>query len=71
MASVNLRVENMFCYECVKAVRKFIGSMEGVLSVDVVNGNIKIDFDEEVLNEDRIRKLVSDTVQRLGYRISE
>jgi copper chaperone CopZ len=71
MASVTFRVENIFCYECANAIRKFIGSMKGILSVDVVDEGIRVNFDEGLLTEESVKKLVSDTVQRLGYRISE
>ncbi len=55
MARLSFKVGHVYCYDCVKALGKFIGRMKGVQSVEVKNNDSAIieydpaglDFDEE------------------------
>jgi copper chaperone CopZ len=66
---LTLDVGTIFCYDCVMALRRFIGSVKGVKSVDVEEGKVAVDFDPAVINEDRISRLVRESVEKLGYKI--
>jgi copper chaperone CopZ len=66
---LSLDVGTIFCYDCVMALRRFIGSVKGVKSVDVEEGKVAVDFDPAVINEDRISRLVRESVEKLGYKI--
>jgi copper chaperone CopZ len=66
---VTLNVGTIFCYDCVMALRKFIGSVKGVISVDVEDGKVAIDFDPAVIGETKILQLARDSVEKLGYKI--
>jgi copper chaperone CopZ len=66
---LTLDVGMIFCYDCVMALRRFIGSVKGVKSVDVEEGKVAVDFDPAVINEDRISRLVRESVEKLGYKI--
>ena len=68
---VSFNIDTIFCFECVTALRKFIGSVEGILSVDVEEGKVAINFDPSAISEDRVRRLVTDSVEKLGYKMLE
>lgn len=68
---ITLNVGTIFCYDCVLALRKFIGSMKGVGSVEVEEGKVAIDFDPSVISEKDIIRLARDSIEKLGYRILE
>jgi copper chaperone CopZ len=68
---ITLNVGTIFCYDCVLALRKFIGSMKGVGSVEVEEGKVAIDFDPSVISEKDVIRLARDSVEKLGYRILE
>jgi copper chaperone CopZ len=59
------------CLECSIAIKRFIGGIEGVESVEVGKDSISIRIDETKTGEDRIRKIARDSVERLGFRIEE
>jgi len=40
MEKLALNVENIFCEECSQALRRFIGHIDGVESIDVEAGKI-------------------------------
>ena len=55
-----MSVPKELCVECSIALRRFIGSTEGVDSIDVVNGKIEISFDAS--------KIAKDTLARISKR---
>jgi len=59
----------MFCYDCVTALRKFIGSMKGVDSVEVDEGKVAVNYDPSVISEEELFLIAKDSVEKLGYRI--
>ena len=69
MGKVTLGVEKQLCAECSLALRRFIGNMDGVLSIDVENGKIAIDFDAATIDEETVRTRAKDSVEKLGYRL--
>ena len=58
-----------FCEECSLALRRFIGNLEGVDSVDAENGRVMISFDASMITEDRVRTIAQDSVEKLGYKL--
>ncbi len=66
---VTLNVGTIFCYDCVTALRKFIGSIRGINSVDVEEGKVGIDFDPAVISEERVSMLARDSIEKLGYKV--
>jgi len=65
------KVRNNLCVECSLALRRFVGSMDGVESIDVELGKIAIMFDENIVEEERISKITKDSIEKLGYRVEE
>jgi copper chaperone CopZ len=69
MGKVTLAVEKQLCAECSLALRRFLGNMDGVLSIDVENGKIGIDFDAATIDEETVRTRAKDSVEKLGYKL--
>ncbi len=53
------------------ALRRFIGGLDGVGSIDVENGKIVVRFDETGIDEAKLKKITKDSIERLGYRVKE
>ncbi len=71
MKKVSLSVQKEFCDECSLAIRRFVGKMNGVDSVEVENGKIVINFDDSKILETDILKISRESVEKLGYRIED
>lgn len=70
MKTISLNVQKEFCDECSLALRRFIGHMDGVSSIDVEEGKIVITFDDGRTTEEDILKISSESIEKLGYRMS-
>ena len=64
-------VEKTLCADCSLALRRFIGGMEGVDSIDVESGKIAVKFDNAEIDEEKIKRITRDSIERLGYRVEE
>jgi hypothetical protein len=53
------------------ALRRFIGGLDGVGSIDVESGKIAVRFDETAIDEGQLSKITKDSIERLGYRVKE
>jgi copper chaperone CopZ len=71
MGKAYFKVKQQFCGECSLALRRFIGGMDGVNTVDVENGEVAVDFDERKIPEEQVQKLARDSIEKLGYRVDE
>lgn len=69
MEKLSFDVGTIFCYECVTALRRFIGSMKGVASVEVEEGKVSVQFDPTVTNGETVSRIVKENVERLGYKV--
>jgi copper chaperone CopZ len=69
MKTLSLNVQHEFCAECSLALRRFVGNIDGVESVDVENGRIVISFDASMITEDRVRTIAQDSMEKLGYKL--
>jgi copper chaperone CopZ len=65
------KVDKNICTECSMALRRFIGGMDGVESIDVQNGRIVVKFDETGMDEENLSKIARGSIERLGYRLDE
>jgi len=64
-------VQNNRCESCSTALRRFVGGMDGVQSIDVENGKIAVRFDERAIDEEKLSKITKESMEKLGYRIDE
>ncbi len=64
-------VDTALCAECSLALRRFIGGMDGVESIDTEQGKIAVRFDESAIGEEKLSKITKDSIERLGYRVED
>ena len=65
------KVEDRFCDECALALRRFVGHLEGVQSIDVENRMIAVSFDPAKMPEERLDRITKDSLEKLGYKLIE
>ena len=63
------KVEDRFCDECMLALRRFIGHMDGVESIDVENKMIAVVFDPFKMPEERLNEITVDSLEKLGHKL--
>ncbi|OGW27791.1 MAG: hypothetical protein A2X59_05455 [Nitrospirae bacterium GWC2_42_7] len=71
MEKFTVKIEKSFCEECSLALRRFIGNMEGVESIDVEDGKIAITFDDLKVTAEALLKITKDNIEKLGYKLIE
>jgi len=74
MAKLSFKVGHVYCYDCVKALGKFIGKMKGVQSVEVINNeSAVIEYDPSGLevDEEKFKQIVVESINRLGFKIKD
>jgi len=64
-------VDKTLCADCSLALRRFIGGMDGVESIDVEQGKIAVKFDEAAIDEEKLSKIAQDSIERLGYSVKK
>ena len=65
------KVEDRFCDECALALRRFIGHLDGVESIDVENKMIAVSFNPAKMPEERLDWITKDSLEKLGYKLIE
>jgi hypothetical protein len=55
------------CVECAIALRRFIGALDGVESIDDLRGMIIVSFDETKIDREWLIKITTDSIRKLGY----
>lgn len=71
MKTTHFKVSNNLCGECSLALRRFVGGMNGVESVDVENGMIAVRFNESEIDEEKLSTITRDSIEKLGYKLEE
>ena len=71
MEKLTLNVEKNFCEECSLALRRFIGHMEGVESIDVEEGKIAVVFDQKKTTKEELDRITKDSIEKLGYKLEK
>ena len=64
-------VDTALCADCSLALRRFIGGMDGVESIDVEKEKIAVRFDEAAVDEEKLSKITKESIERLGYALKE
>jgi copper chaperone CopZ len=71
MGTITLSIPKELCAECRLALKRFIGGMEGVDSIDVEKGKIEISFDASKITKDTLVRISRNSVERLGYTLPD
>ncbi len=62
MENVIIKVEGMSCSHCENAIKKAVGTMDGVdkVSVSLEAKSVAVDFDSSVVSLDNIKQAIED-----------
>lgn len=71
MEKIFFNVGKNLCDECALALRRFIGHIKGVDSIDVNEGNIVITFNDAEINGEELSRITKNSIERLGYKLIE
>ena len=69
MKVAHFNVDKNLCGECSLALRRFIGGMDGVDTIEVESGRIAVTFNEAEIEEEALSKITKDSIEKLGYKI--
>lgn len=69
MDKISFNLEKEFCAECSLALRRFIGGMEGVESIDAESGEIRINFESSKISAEDLARITRENIEKLGYKI--
>ena len=69
MDKFSFTIQKEFCAECSLALRRFIGGMEGVESIDAESGELRIDFDSSKISAEDLARITRENIEKLGYKI--
>ena len=70
MGKVAFQVEKHFCEECSMALRRFVGHMKGVESIDVEFGKVVISYNDREISERELSKITTESIEKLGYKMT-
>jgi copper chaperone CopZ len=71
MKKTSFSIQKNLCTDCSFALRRFIGGLEGVESIDVEQGKIVVSFDEQQIDHEKISRITLDSIRKLGYDVDE
>ncbi len=71
MKRTSFSVDKNFCMDCSLALRRFIGGLDGVDSIDVEQGKVVVSFDENEIDQEKLSKIARDSIRKLGYDVEE
>ncbi len=69
MMSMHVKVEPVLREESCTALRKFLGGLEGVESIEVDRADIGIRYDERKIPDEQVYAMTRSTVEMLGYHL--
>lgn len=69
LETVSFRIGQIYCYDCVRALRKFVGSMKGVDRLEVQGGTVMVYYDPDLVARQFVERVTRESIEKLGYRI--
>lgn len=64
-------VDKHMCESCALALRRFIGGLDGVESINALQGQIVVTYDESAIPEETVDRITRESIEKLGYRVTE
>lgn len=71
MRKLLFKVGDRVCDECALALRRFIGHMDGIESIDVEDRKIAVVFDPAKMTEKELITITTDSLEKLGHKLLE
>ncbi len=70
MEEFSVMLQKETCAECAMALRRFIGHMDGVESVETdERGRLTVYFDAAMISSEELYKITKENIEKLGYHI--
>ncbi len=69
MAELVLKIDRIFCWDCVRASRDFLRKFKGIEEVEVADEGVRVIYNPKEITEQEVRKITIDTLDKLGYKI--
>lgn len=69
MEKISFNVGKNFCEECSLALRRFVGHMDGVESIDVESGYVVVAYDDSKITKEKLQEITKDSIDKLGYKL--
>jgi len=67
MEEAKINIGGMSCQHCVMAVKKAIGTLEGIESAEVSVGSVSVKYDESRIKKEEIES----AIEAAGYKINK
>lgn len=71
MRTLAFAVADRICDDCSLALRRYLGGLQGVGTVDVDGRNVAVMYDENVVSGEKVRTLSLESLEKLGHRLAE
>ncbi len=71
MKKASFGVDKNLCLDCSFALKRFIGGLDGVDSIDVEQGKVVVSFDENRIDQEKLSSIARDSIRKLGYDLDE
>ncbi len=71
MEKILFNIGKRVCDECSMALRRFMGHVEGVESIDEENGRLAVCFDGTKISREKLHEIAKDNIEKLGYVLIE
>lgn len=64
---MEIEIRHIQCESCAMALRRFIGRLKGVVSVEMEKEKLTIHFDSEKISNFRLLQILKDSLEKLGH----
>ena len=71
MQRIKFNMRKEICDDCSLALKRFIGHMDGVESIDTEDGKLVIDFNDSKISMEELSRIAKDSIEKLGYKLTE
>jgi len=71
MQRITFNMRKEICDDCSLALKRFIGNMDGVESIDAEEGKLIIDFNDSKISMEKLSRITKDSIEKLGYKLAE
>lgn len=72
MDELSVKLQKETCAECAMALRRFIGHMDGVQTVETDDRHrLVVGFDSAKISRASLLRIIRENIEKLGYRIED
>ncbi|MBI4847411.1 MAG: heavy-metal-associated domain-containing protein [Nitrospirae bacterium] len=71
MQRITFNMQKDICDDCSLALKRFIGHMDGVESIEAEDGRLVIDFNSSKISMEELSRITKDSIEKLGYKLTE